>query len=1043
MTQPLSAGLVESSVPSWAALCEQVASLVHGDPCGVLDQDLLVIDSPAHARHLAQRLATRSEGPRISAGFDVLTWGALRHRLLSGTSEDPWRGEGPQLAVIQAIRTSTDPRTQILRAHLGGNRPGRAAHLGRRIARLFTGYLRSRPEMLSGWSVGDDRGPDGELLGARDAWQPVLWRDLVALIGSDPTAIPDDLPGAGDLPSRIIAVAMDETSPSDRALLTRVADTHQVHLLVHRPIGPGPGNPLVRWLDHRGPAPAPVPVPGDDSWLHRVQTAIRSNSPLDNGARDDTIQVHASHGPSRQVEVLREVLTGMFSDDPTLQPRDVVVACCDLARYAPLVQAAFTPVGDRPLHPGQSLRVQVAARTMPRFNPVTGVLVTLFDLLHGRATGDDLLGLCRQPPVAAMFGFGAEELDRLNHLIAEAQIRWGIDQAQRERNGVQIQSSTWMSGLDRMLLSIAVTNSPPVMLRTATPLPHFDESDIGLVGSLAELVSRVRRILAEFSRPADPATWAARLSTAVEELTRVDFDTQWQRQEVLGRITDLATDNARLSTMVDSWDVAAICAGWQAGGRGRANDANGSLLVTSLDDLAGVDHRVVCLLGFDDDTFPGSVTSDGDDLLDRGDGHRLWTQDPRARRHQRLLDALLSATSRLVIITRGADEHSGRVLPMPVCLGALLDGVDPATQPRPWGPGADVTVRWHPIHAHSRLDFLAPSPTSFDLSALGGARALLDPPTPRVDRSPLIHHVSGESAAAATEVSLRELITFFTDPARELLRLATGTTWSGYDDTLPQELPIAPDAREAWGVGEEIFRMVLDGADPSRAAQAAWLSGRVLPGGRGQEIVMDQMDQAVRVAGEVSRANGERRLLDCELSLDGVRLTGTVPLQDGAVVVSRFGHLKPDDALAAWLQLCLASACHGPEATRGALLIGKRPHVMTVPDPDQARVVLTGLLRLRTQGLSQVLPLPLRTAAAYAQVLSFHRGQSGDRARAAYQSENENWVYYFPSYEALTRTRATRHDPLPVGGALGSRFETLAMWLMHPIKLALHPGRNL
>ena len=40
------------------------------------------------------------------------------------------------------------------------------------------------------------------------------------------------------------------------------------------------------------------------------------------------------------VEVLREVLVGLLQDDPTLEPRDVLVMCPDIETYAPLVQAA-------------------------------------------------------------------------------------------------------------------------------------------------------------------------------------------------------------------------------------------------------------------------------------------------------------------------------------------------------------------------------------------------------------------------------------------------------------------------------------------------------------------------------------------------------------------------------------------------------------------------------------------------------------------------------------------------------------------------------
>ena len=38
------------------------------------------------------------------------------------------------------------------------------------------------------------------------------------------------------------------------------------------------------------------------------------------GEDDTSVQVHACHGPARQVEVLREVLLGLLADDPTLSP---------------------------------------------------------------------------------------------------------------------------------------------------------------------------------------------------------------------------------------------------------------------------------------------------------------------------------------------------------------------------------------------------------------------------------------------------------------------------------------------------------------------------------------------------------------------------------------------------------------------------------------------------------------------------------------------------------------------------------------------------
>ena len=54
------------------------------------------------------------------------------------------------------------------------------------------------------------------------------------------------------------------------------------------------------------------------SWL---QQDIAANATADRSSRtldpaDRSVQVHACHGPARQVEVLREVLLGLLADDP-------------------------------------------------------------------------------------------------------------------------------------------------------------------------------------------------------------------------------------------------------------------------------------------------------------------------------------------------------------------------------------------------------------------------------------------------------------------------------------------------------------------------------------------------------------------------------------------------------------------------------------------------------------------------------------------------------------------------------------------------------
>jgi exodeoxyribonuclease V gamma subunit len=56
---------------------------------------------------------------------------------------------------------------------------------------------------------------------------------------------------------------------------------------------------------------------------------------------DRSLQVHACHGRVRQAEVVRDAILHLLDDDPTLEPRDIIVMCPDIDVFAPLIHATF------------------------------------------------------------------------------------------------------------------------------------------------------------------------------------------------------------------------------------------------------------------------------------------------------------------------------------------------------------------------------------------------------------------------------------------------------------------------------------------------------------------------------------------------------------------------------------------------------------------------------------------------------------------------------------------------------------------------------
>ena len=96
------------------------------------------------------------------------------------------------------------------------------------------------------------------------------------------------------------------------------------------------------------------------------------------GADDTSVQVHACHGPARQVEVLREVLLGLLADDPDPRaarhpgdvPRHRGLRPADHRRRSGWARWSTSPTGS---HPGHQLRVMLADRSLTQTNPLLAV----------------------------------------------------------------------------------------------------------------------------------------------------------------------------------------------------------------------------------------------------------------------------------------------------------------------------------------------------------------------------------------------------------------------------------------------------------------------------------------------------------------------------------------------------------------------------------------------------------------------------------------------------------------------------------------------
>ncbi|KAJ1684628.1 hypothetical protein LUZ63_020383 [Rhynchospora breviuscula] len=988
-------------------LADELAALLRDPLPDPFASELVVVPAKGVERWLSQRLShVLGAGPGgedgVCAGVELRSPASLVAELTERPEDDPWSPDRMVWPLLQVLDASAGEewaaplsRHLGLLAHEGDElRRGRRYATARRLAGLFASYARQRP------------GPE-------------LWRRVLDATGEPSPTVRQarvlqrlaEGPVRG-LPPRVSLFGHTRVPVTEAELLAALGTHHDVHLWLPHPSPAlwtalsdvrgvvsreedtsydAARHPLLASLgrDVRELERVLLPHAVDDGCaaeparsaglLGRLQADIAADRAPDGSHRldpwDRSVQVHACHGPARQVEVLREVVLGLLADDETLEPRDIVVMCPDIEAYAPLVEAAFG-LGDAVAgaHPGHRLQVRLADRALSRTNPLLALAGALLDLADGRASASGVLDLLAREPVCRRFRFTESELETVHRWVEQSGVRWAFDADHRSPFGLAAYpQNTWRFGLDRVLAGAAVSEDAradgPGYVDTVLPLDDVPSSSIDLAGRVAEAVDRLQRVVDRLAGVGPMTDWLQTLREGVLMLATVEPGEEWQLAQLQTELAAAAAAAGPAAPQLRLSDVRSLL-GERLGGRPtRANFRTGSLTVATLVPMRSVPHRVVCLLGVDDGAFPRGGRADGDDVLSRGP--LTGERDRRSEDRQQLLDAVMAATETVVITYSGYDESSGAHRPPAVPLGELLDAVDSTAH----GARAQV-LREHRIQPFHASYFSGEPPFSFDRDVVGGTLAQLGEP-----QAPASLAALDLPALPPDDVELADLVAFLRDPVGTFLKRRLHLSILYDQDEVSDRMPIDLDNLQRWAVGDRLLRHILSGRTPRDAVQRELRGGLIPPAALGDTMLMGIADETTPIFRAVSdaRAGVPESAVDVEVVLAGTgdrsggprRVVGTVAgVHDLRRITAGFSRVGAKQELDAWVHLlALEAARPGRGWSSGTVGRGpgRKPSARVVfTPPEDAAGALARLVRIYDAGMRGPLPLPLKTSYAFA-----------------------------------------------------------------------------
>lgn len=963
---------------------------------------LAITPGPAHQRYLSQTVAS-TNGYGVCAGIEFLTVASLRRRLMVGLAggdlphpeDDPWSTTHLARLALQAFdQVVGEPWAAALTHHLHSDdtRPGRRLATGHRVARLARSYCRDAPAMIDAWDEGRAVDVTGAELGEGYRWQAKFWRVLSEVAGgAHPLAQHRELlrrvaaQKPAGLPHRVHLLAVDALHPQDVELVAQLARVCAVHVWQLDHSSAADGAVLQRlarvhataregWAavtdqingDHPS-APARAQV----SRLAGLQTAVAGQGVTSITADDDTITILPSHGPNRQVEVLRDYLCGLFEDDPTLEPRDVAVLCPNLDAFASVLDQTMVANPEASdAHPGHSLRVQVSHDRARQPNEVLSLLDRVLALRSARATWEDLFDLCLSAPVANRWDFGSDGGQSLKHLLKKADIRWGLDATHRQEFGINYHRGTWIAGVESLSLGAALADSPLVQVKMTGPAGHLDSQSSASAGQLAEFISRIRKFFHD-CQPATAAVWNERLQNLISDVVEMPSSQRWQVAAARAALSRWAGPHPD-TTVLGRADVRQVIAEMSREQRMRPSFGTGALVVTGLRDLTGIPHRVVVLLGLDDNSFPRKDTAIGDDIL----AGRTRPGIPRAREidQQHLLNAIMSATQRLVVTYQAQDPSSLDTRDQPVAISELVRAAAIAGVPLPVPVQPDGRGVL-PAQAFSRSNFLSDDqggeaeqrPFSFDQRAHRAVAHLEQVGVQDAEKYPEGLLLYDFPPAPHPEIiRLGDLIAFFKHPLKTFLSQRAGLSRS-WDDELNTAITLEADGLSFWNVKDTVLDRLRRGEDVNTLIAHQLTSPLIPPTKAGQQVV----ERAARLASQLATRLAEDPTphrhhavaIDIPHPQGTIHLVGSVLARGDAHLTVQTAQVKGHHVIEAWLNALALSVATG-RAPRAVFEESNKTQVLSLDQRSgavSAAAVLAEYVALYVHGLTHPLAAPPKT----------------------------------------------------------------------------------
>lgn len=465
------------------------------------------------------------------------------------------------------------------------------------------------------------------------------------------------------------------------------------------------------------------------------------------------IRVHGSHSIRRECEVLKQEVLHYLNEHRDADAGDILIMVPDTEAYGSTLQTIFTDdSGD--------IEVPVSGLSTGDRDAVSYLLIRLLESLTGRIKSTDISELLGLRPVQDAFDFGDEDLHAFEHHLSDNRFYFGL-------GGQPDELYSFEKALNQLFSGYSMEPEPLSHYRGLVPDTTVNQTaDLQRTARLSRFKRTLSSVHSGMQEDKSPAEWMLWFSTLIRQFTGDDPSYIFEKQRLLKKLMRLEAQ-VDISGYSDSvpWQMIAP---WIKGQLQENRSASGrfgqGITLSTYVPYRSLPFRFIAVLGMNEGTFPRQAVRPVFDLIqaEPRPGDRILKEDDR-----HLFAETLRAAKDHLHISYIARDHKTDTEKMPSILVQQL---------REAAGEESIPVLYHPLHPFSAKNYEHSAFHIYSEASAETARLMYG----KSKEAPAFLNLTGLTINSETETDLREVIQFFSHPARYMSGRQLGIR--GYDD---------------------------------------------------------------------------------------------------------------------------------------------------------------------------------------------------------------------------------------------------------------------